>query len=541
MSTRKAGTPKRKPAGGRIPAATPSTEDALAQERRLLQALMSSIPDHIYFKDRDSRFIRISDAQARAFGVADPAQAVGKRDFDYFTEEHARQAFEDEQRVILTGRSMTKEERETWPGRPDTWVSTTKAPLRDETGSIVGTVGISRDVTERRRAEEALRETLSLVEATLESAYDGILVISIEGAVVRANRRFAEMWRIPNDLLASGHDDSLVRHVLDQLSDPEVFLSKVKALYGDPAAESADVLDFKDGRVFERTTRPMLVDGEPRARVWSFRDITARIRAEAEQADLEVRNRQLRKAESLARMAGAIAHHFNNQLQSVLLCLELAKEDLRRVSAPTRNVTDAMMAANQAAEMSRLMLTYLGQTPGVRESFDLSAECGRWLAEIALTAPAHVALETALVSPGPMIGAIKDQIGQLLANLVTNAWEASGAARAEVRVAVAEVAPSAICRGHQVPPAWRPEMRPYACLEVADRGSGVAEADMERLFDPFYSSRLTGRGLGLAIVLGIVRAHGGVISVESTPGEGSTFRVYLPLADAVRSASEAPR
>jgi PAS domain S-box-containing protein len=541
MRTRKGGTAKRKPATSRTPAATPSTVDALAQERLLLQALMSNIPDHVYFKDRDSRFIRISNAQARAFGVADPAQAVGKRDFDYFTEEHAQQAYEDEQRVILTGHAVTKEERETWPGRPDTWVLTTKAPLRDETGSIVGTVGISRDITERRRAEEALRETLSLVEATLASAYDGILVVSLEGAVVRANRRFAEMWRIPNDLLASGDDDALLRHVLDQLSDPEVFLSKVKALYGDPVAESADLLEFRDGRVFERTSRPMLVDGEPRARVWSFRDITDRIRAEAEQADLEVRNQQLRKGESLARMAGAIAHHFNNQLQSVLLCLELAKEDLLQASAPTRNVTDATMAANQAAEMSRLMLTYLGQTPGVRESFDLSSECGRWLAELAVTAPAQGTLETALASPGPTISAIRDQMRQLLANLVTNAREAAGAGRAEVRVAVSVVAPAAICQAHQVPPAWQPETRPYACLEVVDRGCGVAEADLERIFDPFYSTKFTGRGLGLAIVQGIVRAHGGVISVQSTPGRGSAFRVYLPLADPDRRASEALR
>ena len=127
---------------------------ALAQERFLLRALMDHVPDSVYFKDRDSRIIRISSAQARLFGVSDAAEAVGRTDFDYFTEEHARQAYDDEQRILRTGRPLTKEERETWAGRPDTWVSTTKVPLRDDTGQVVGTFGISRDITERKRAEE---------------------------------------------------------------------------------------------------------------------------------------------------------------------------------------------------------------------------------------------------------------------------------------------------------------------------------------------------------------------------------------------------
>jgi len=151
---------------------------------------------------------------------------------------------------------------------------------------IMGMFGVSfvtvrRQVTERERAEEALTSSLGLVEATLESTDNGILVISSGGAVVKANGRFAELWHIPGDILASGDDGKLIGHVLDQLSDPDAFLAGVKALYGDPRAESADLLAFKDGRVFERTSRPMLVGGEPKARVWSFLDITERRRAEA--------------------------------------------------------------------------------------------------------------------------------------------------------------------------------------------------------------------------------------------------------------------
>ena len=120
---------------------------ALAQEQFLLHALMNNITDHVYFKDRESRFIRITMDQAQHFGLSDPDQAVGKTDFDYFSEEHARQAYQDEQEIIQTGKPITKEEKETWPDQPDTWVSTTKMPLRDERGEIVGTFGISHDIT----------------------------------------------------------------------------------------------------------------------------------------------------------------------------------------------------------------------------------------------------------------------------------------------------------------------------------------------------------------------------------------------------------
>jgi diguanylate cyclase (GGDEF)-like protein/PAS domain S-box-containing protein len=140
-------------------------EQALARERDLLNALMDNIPDKIYFKDTQSRFVRINRAYAEIVGFGDPAQAIGKTDFDFFTEEHARQAYEDEQRIIRTGQPIVGLiEKETWPDRLDTWVSTTKMPLCDEKGNIVGTFGISRDITERKRAEEKLATKVTELE-----------------------------------------------------------------------------------------------------------------------------------------------------------------------------------------------------------------------------------------------------------------------------------------------------------------------------------------------------------------------------------------
>jgi PAS domain S-box-containing protein len=129
----------------------------LNQERFLVETLMDAIPDHLYFKDRESRFLRINRAIATRFNLAEPGEAVGKTDFDFFTREHAEQAFRDEQEIIRTGQALVnREEKETWPDGSVTWVSTTKISLRDKQGNIIGTFGLSRDITARKQAEEAL-------------------------------------------------------------------------------------------------------------------------------------------------------------------------------------------------------------------------------------------------------------------------------------------------------------------------------------------------------------------------------------------------
>ncbi|RMG40717.1 MAG: PAS domain S-box protein, partial [Planctomycetota bacterium] len=138
----------------------------LERERYLLAALMENLPHSIYFKDRDSRFIRISRALARTFGLSDPAEAIGKSDADFFTSEHADAALADEQRIIQTGEPiLDKEEKETWPDGRVTYVATSKLPLRDREGRIVGTFGISRDITRRKLAELALRQAKEAAEA----------------------------------------------------------------------------------------------------------------------------------------------------------------------------------------------------------------------------------------------------------------------------------------------------------------------------------------------------------------------------------------
>jgi PAS domain S-box-containing protein len=257
-------------------------EETVRKEQALFTDLITTIPDHIYFKDRKSRFVRINDAMAKRFGMRSPDEAVGKTDFDVFSEEHARQAYEDEQRVMSTGDPLIGHvEKETWPDGHVNWVSTTKVPLRDADGKITGLVGISRDITEHKKAEDGIHISASLLRATLESTADGILVVDAKGKVLDFNKQFGEMWRLPESVLATGQDQKLLDYALEQLTAPEDFLAKVRELYAQPAKESFDTLQFKDGRVFERFSNPQRIGDRIVGRVWSFRDVTKRVQAEA--------------------------------------------------------------------------------------------------------------------------------------------------------------------------------------------------------------------------------------------------------------------
>ena len=229
-------------------------------------------------------------------------------------------------------------------------------------------------------------------------------------------------------------------------------------------------------------------------------------------------------------MAGAIAHHFNNQLGVVIGNLELALMEVKKGVQPEAHINAAMKSSLHAAEMSRLMITYLGQSFDKREQLDLSDTCLRDLPLLQAVMPGNVLLNSDLPLPGPVISANANQMQQVLTNLITNAREASEEAGGTISLSVKKVSLAEITLKNRFPVDWQPQDNVYACLEVTDTGSGIEDKDIEKLFDPFYSSKFTGRGLGLAVVLGIVKTHKGVITVESEHGTGSTFRIFFPVS-----------
>jgi CheY-like chemotaxis protein len=144
--------------------------------------------------------------------------------------------------------------------------------------------------------------------------------------------------------------------------------------------------------------------------------------------------------------------------------------------------------------------------------------------------PKNVSVEPVFPLPGPTIRANMSQMLQIFTNLVTNAWESIADNKGTLTITVKSVAAVDISLSNRFPINWQPKETLYACLEVADTGSGITDADIEKVFDPFFTTKFVGRGLGLAVVQGVVSAHGGGITVESEVGRGSIFRVFLPVA-----------
>jgi len=279
--------------------------------------------------------------------------------------------------------------------------------------------------------------------------------------------------------------------------------------------------------------------GRPAAFTGVSRDITRRKQAESERLACERRLYEIRKAQSLGRMAGAVAHQFNNLLGAVIGNIEMVMEDLPEASEHREMLKAALTASGNAAEISRAMLAYRGQIMGVSKPLDLSRLCAQTLPLLRASQPVHIRVHADFSPPGPVVEADPMQIRQVLSQLIENGGEAIGDTPGEIRIEVKTVGPKELRSPYLFPVGWTPSSETYACLEIADTGMGLDESDVYQLFDPYYSTKFTGRGLGLAVVLGTVIAYGGAVSVESTPGRGSRFRILLPQkAGASSSAVE---
>jgi len=386
-----------------------------------------------------------------------------------------------------------------------------------------------RDITGRKRAEGMLRATEARFRTLSIMAPVGIYLTDPQGQCLYANPSWCEMAGMPQEsALGLGWIEGL--HPEDRSFVLSAW-SRMVASHGNWGYEYRfRTPEGKITWVYGLANKISDPAGNITGYVGINLDITGRKQAEAEKADLDAKLQQLQKTESLGRMAGAIAHTFNNHLYVVTGSLELVLDDLPGDAEIRENLLQSLMAARKAAAVSRQMLTYLGQTPGNHDPIDLSEVCRQSLPLLKAAIPKGMILNVDFPDSGPVIRSNEDQIQQILVHLITNAWESIPGNQGSIGLAIRTVAHGEIPPSKRFPMDWQPQPVPHACLEVSDTGCGISNQDIEKLFDPFFTTKLIGRGMGLPVVMGIVKTQDGCITVNSEPGRGSIFRVYLPIS-----------
>ncbi len=503
------------------------TEGLLAYERDLLRMLLEHSPDPIYFKDTDSRFIKCGRAISQHLSIAVASEAVGKTDFDFYTEEHARPAFECEQQIIRTGQPVIGlVEKETWRDGRETWVLTSKMPLRDKAGAIIGTFGITKDITKLKDAERELEKDKEMLAVTLRSIGDGVITTDVRGRIVMFNQ-VAERLTGWTATLAVGRplEEVFCTQGSEGADTNAELLGRV--LSGDVVPPTRDAVLVAQGegeRNISQTFAPIIdLDERIIGVVLVFRDITERLQAEAEL-------QKAGKLESIGLLAGGIAHDFNNVLTVILGNISLA----RLADGMGRPVGDSLVEAENASlrarELTQRLLTFARGGAPIKKPVQLAPlarEC------------AARALEDGSGSPEFFFGddlwaveADEAQLMQVLQNLIRHTRASTSTdPRLDIHVFNQRI--------EQDPLLFLKPGR-YVRVSIRDYGAGIQQENLPRIFEPYFGPKKQGHGLELATAYSIVRKHEGQIRVESIAGQGTVFHVYLPAADAP-VARPAPR
>jgi two-component system cell cycle sensor histidine kinase/response regulator CckA len=413
-----------------------------------------------------------------------------------------------------------------------------------EDGKPLRMSGTHLDITERKRVEEALRESESSLKALIEGVQTAIVVHDGEGRIVLSNHAAQKLLK-PLAASLDGMELSDPRWCFfnedgTELPTEEYPVSKVLEekkplegiLLGIRGATGSEMLWF-------------LVNGTPviderghlTKVIVSFVDITDRKRAEEERLSLERQVQHSQKLESLGVLAGGIAHDFNNLLMAMLGNADLALEDISPLSPVRPSIEAIQIAGRRAADLTNQMLAYSGRGAFEIRQLDLSELVDEMIHLLESSTTKKAVLTTRLESDLPGTRGDPAQMQQVILNLIVNASEAIG--DDEPGVVTVSTGVHVCSREYLATSYLDEEQAPgeYVYIEVADTGCGMDEEARTRLFDPFFSTKFTGRGLGLAAVLGIVRGHNGAIMVDTEPGKGTTFRVLFP---AVAEEAKAP-
>jgi PAS domain S-box-containing protein len=400
------------------------------------------------------------------------------------------------------------------------WGSTTVTLIRNKNGEFQFSLATIEDITARRTARAELEKSFSLLKATLESTADGILVVDTEGRIVQFNRKFAEMWHIPDEILRLNSDEAALNFVLSQLKDPQAFIAKVKQLYSQPEAVTRDLIEFKDGKTFfDRYSQPQEIGGNAVGRVWSFRDITERKKVEAELIAAK------EKAEEGDRLKTAFLHNVSHEIRTPMNAIlgfssllnepGLTEADRKQfVEIIFQSGNHLLSIINDIVDLASIES---GQVKINIKEINVNSELRKLSEQFGYKQkPSNITLSLKTPLPDKDAKIMTDGIKliQILSNLINNAFKFTKKGKISFGYALNEN---------------------FLEFFVKDTGMGISKEHQAKVFDRFYqadsavSRQYSGTGLGLSICKAYVELLGGKIWLSSAPGEGSTFIFMIPF------------
>ncbi|TLS75976.1 PAS domain S-box protein [Mariprofundus erugo] len=495
------------------------TMEALKISEGKLKALVQAVPDLIWLKDQDGVYLGCNTRFEQFFGASE-AEIVGKTDFDYVNSELAEFFRLNDREAMAAGVPRMNEEWVTFASDGHrALLETVKTPMRDDTGHIVGVLGVGRDITQRVRNEEQMR----LLESAVAAVNESIIITDADGVVVYVNPAFVEnsgysaeeaLGRKPPILSCMEKTPEIYRQFWDTLQQ------------GMPW--SGRMLDHRrDGTIF-----PVYLSVAP---IFNEREETTHFVVVHEDLstseELQKKMMQSQKMESIGVMAGGIAHDFNNLLAGLignLYLLRMRHKEDREIVKRTREMESTIQ---HGAKMIQQMLTFARKDRPEMVEMDLRTFIKEAYKLALASLPENIASRLEYPEKGGVwVRGDATQLQQVLLNLVTNARHAVHDVESpEISIQLSLDAPDALPEvsgdGH---------VQAWCCVRCTDNGCGIAGEHLEHIFDPFFTTRAVGEGtgLGLAMVYGAVQNHGGVIHVDSHEGQGTTISVYLPLSEA---------
>lgn len=495
------------------------------EERRHLQAILDHVPAHIFMKDTQGRYLMINHHYEKIFRIS-AAALYGKTDYDLFSRKEAEVFHAGDQQVLTTQRPLEREEIVIVDEEPHTYLSI-KVPLFHTDGTPFAVCGIATDITERKKMEEALRESERKVRAIFDLSYEFIGLLTPDGILLDANKTALDFAGVQlSDVVGKpfwetpwwSHSPEMQARIRTAIENAaKGTLIREEALH--PAHDgSLHSIDF--------TLKPIMDDtGKITLLIPEGRDITERKQAELEQLHLQNQLAQAQKMESVGRLAGGVAHDFNNMLGVIIGHSEIAMNQLDPAQPLHASLKEIYKAARRSADLTRQLLAFARKQTIAPKVLDLNKTVEGMINMLHRLIGEDINLNW---QPDANLWPVKidpSQVDQILANLCVNARDAiNDTGKITIKTSNSTFDKDYCAIHTDVVPGE------YVQLAVSDTGHGMDKVTLAHIFEPFFTTKDIGKGtgLGLATVYGAVKQNNGFVKVDSEPEQGTTFTVYLP-------------